>query len=74
MWSRGRAAIVEEVGAGHTALRDYLAAQFAAIIAMPDFMNVLPGLVAFDELHGQRIEVVMNRILAMAAMESQATP
>ena len=70
----GRAAIVEEVGAGDTALRDYLAAQFAAIIAMPDFMNVLPGLVAFDELHGQRVEVVMNRILAMAAMESQATP
>ena len=63
-----------KVGAGGTARREYLAAQFAAIIAMPDFMNVLPGLVAFDELHGQRMEVVMNRIVAMAAMESQATP
>lgn len=64
----GRAAIVEEVGAGGTALRDYLAAQFAGIIAAPEFRNVLPGLVAFDELHGQRVAAVMQRMTAMAAM------
>ena len=68
----GRAAIVEEAGASTMALRDYLAAQFARVIAAPDFINVLPGLVAFDELHGQRVALVMQRMSAMAAMQSSA--
>jgi hypothetical protein len=64
----GRQSIVEEVGAGGTALRAYLAQQFAAIIAGPDFTNVLPGLVVFDDLHGQRVAAVMKRILAIASL------
>ncbi len=70
----GRAAIVEEVGAGVTALRAYLAAQFAEIIAGPDFRNVLPGLVAFDALHGQRVAAVMQRMSALATMPVVTTP
>lgn len=64
----GRLSIVEEVGAGGTALRTYLAQQFASIIAAPDFMNVLPGLVVFDDLHGQRLERVRQRIETIAIM------
>jgi predicted nucleotidyltransferase len=67
----GRLSIVEEVGAGGTALRTYLARQFASIITAPDYTNVLPGLVAFDDLHWQRIERVRQRIAALAAMESR---
>jgi len=67
----GRRFIVEEVGAAGTALRSYLAQQFAAILAGPDLMNVLPGLVAFDELHGQRVERVRQRIAALAVMAPQ---
>lgn len=66
----GRLSIVEEVGAGGTALRTYLAQQFASIIAAPDYTNVLPGLVAFDDLHSQRVERVRHRIATLAAMES----
>ena len=66
----GRLSIVEEVGAGATALRTYLASQFAEIIITPSFMNVLPGLVAYDELHSQRVTAVTNRISAIAALAS----
>ena len=62
----GRAAIVDEVRSSGTALRGYLAAQFAGIIAAPGFINVLPGLLAFDELHGQRVTAVVQRMSAMA--------
>lgn len=64
----GRLSITEEVGASGTALRDYLASQFAEIIAVPDFMNVLPGLVAYDDLHSQRVAAVMKRISAIAGL------
>jgi predicted nucleotidyltransferase len=65
----GRQFIVEEIGAGGTALRAYLAPQFAAIAAGPDFTNGLPGLVVFDDLYEQRLERVRQRIAAIAAME-----
>lgn len=70
----GRAPIVEEVGACATALRAYLAAQFVEIIATRDFMNVLPGLVAYDELHLQRVAAVRQRIFAIAALATSAAP
>ncbi len=66
----GRQSIVEEVGAGGTTLRAYLSGQFAAVVAAADFANVLPGLVAFDELYAQRLERVRQRIAALAAMET----
>ncbi len=64
----GRQSVVEEIGACATTLRDYLAPQFAAIMAGPHFANVLPGLVAFDDLHGQRLARIHQRIAAIAAM------
>lgn len=67
----GRVSIVEEVGAGGTALRSYLARQFASIIAAPDFTNVLPGLVVYDELYDERLSRVRQRVEAIAAMEPQ---
>jgi predicted nucleotidyltransferase len=65
----GRLSIVEEVGAGGTVLRSYLAQQFGSIIATPEFNNVLPGLVAYDELHEQRVSRVRQRVETIAAME-----
>lgn len=66
----GRLSVVEEVSAGGTALKSYLTRQFADVIAAPDFTNVLPGLVAFDDLHSQRLDRVRQRIAAIAAMET----
>ena len=64
----GRVSIVEEVGAGEATLRAYLASRFVEIVSAPDFVNILPGLVAHDELHAQRVAAVMNRISALAAL------
>lgn len=65
----GRLSIVEEVGAGETALRSYLAQQFASLIAAQDFTNVLPGLVVYDELYDERLSRVRQRVEAIATME-----
>jgi hypothetical protein len=62
----GRQSIVEEIDIGGTALRKYLGQQFAAIMAKSDFMNVLPGLIVFDDLHEQRLERIRQRIAAIA--------
>lgn len=64
----GRVSIMEEVSAGEATLRAYLASQFAAIIAAPDFLNALPGLVAYDELHSQRVALVTKTISSIAAL------
>lgn len=64
----GRLSIVEEVNASNKALRNYLGNQFVQVRARADFFNVLPGLVAFDELHTQRLARVHQRIAALAAM------
>ncbi|MFZ1624213.1 MAG: hypothetical protein WAU48_05420 [Gammaproteobacteria bacterium] len=70
----GHLSIVAEIDASEKGLRAYLAAQFVDVIAAPDFMNVLPGLVANDELHSQRVAAVMKRIAAITALAASATP
>ena len=64
----GRQTIVEEVDTASAVMRDYLANGFADVIAMPNFNSILPGLVAFDELHEQRVKVVKQRLSAMAGI------
>lgn len=66
--TEGRPAIVAEVVASSADLRNYLAAQFGMISEHEDFRNVLPGLVAYDALHAQRVATVMARIAAIAAL------
>lgn len=65
----GRAAIVAEVAASSPVLCSYLATQFGLIGQREDLQNVLPGLVAFDDLHAQRIERVRQRIATLAVLE-----
>lgn len=64
----GRVSIEAEVSAGEPGLRAYLAAQFGSLATMPDFRNVLPGLVTYDDLHSRRVGSVMKKILAIAAL------
>ena len=63
----GRSAVVAEIAASVPRLRTYLAMHFAKIIGREDFANILPGLLAYDELHGQRVVSVMQRITTIAA-------
>lgn len=67
----GRRSIELDIRAATPALRAYLADRFARIQGAPDYMNVLPGLVAYDALHVQRVAAVKSRIAVIAAM---ATP
>jgi predicted nucleotidyltransferase len=64
----GRLSIVAEVSEASAPLRVYLAKQFVEVSAAPDFTNVLPGLVAYDDLHSQRVEAVTRRISAIAGL------
>lgn len=70
----GRQSIVEEIGTSGSTLRAYLGSQFAKIMAEPGFSNVLPGLVAFDDLHAQRLERIFQRIADIAAMGTASAP
>jgi len=66
----GRAAFSEEAQATAPVLRTYLVARFADLIAKPDFFEVLPGLVAHDALHGQRVTAVRRKLAALAEMDA----
>lgn len=66
----GRKAFVEEVRAAQPELKTYLAAQFNGLLAMPDFLDLLPGLVAHDALHAQRVIAIRKRLMELGAMQS----
>lgn len=64
----GCLSIETDVSASEPGVRAYLASQFASLAALPDFRNVLPGLVTYDDLHSRRVGAVMKKILAIAAL------
>lgn len=66
----GRAAFVEEVYAASPALRAYLVSQFIGLMAVRNFFELLPGLVAHDGLHGRRVSTVRQRLTALGAMDA----
>ena len=51
-------------------MKHYLSVAFGQVMATPSFHDMLPGLVAYDELHEQRVSAVLLRIRAVAAMWS----
>jgi len=64
----GRATFVEEVDTAPHALRTYLVAQFGALLATPNFIDLLPGMVARDSLHGRRVVAVRQRLTVLGAL------
>ena len=57
----GREQLVEEMAGAPGGLRAFVARTFAGLLAQPDFMNVLPGLIAEPE----RTDVVLARLREM---------
>lgn len=57
----GREQLAEEMAGAPAALRAFVARTFADLLAQPDFMNVLPGLIAEPE----RVGVVLARLKGM---------
>ena len=58
----GREELVEELAAAPAELRQAVAGAFALLLANPDFVNALPGLVAEPE----RAALVMDRLRALS--------
>jgi predicted nucleotidyltransferase len=63
----GRTSIVEEARNVAPELSRFLAEQFSELQAMPEFGNLLPGLVMQDGLYAERLDRVRQRILAIAS-------
>jgi len=64
----GRRSIEQDIRAASPALRAYLVERFTQVQSAPDYANVLPGLVAYDALHAQRVAAVKSGIAAITAM------
>ena len=62
----GRPEIVAEVESSPRELQEYLAGQCKAILAMPNFMDFLPGMIFPDELLAERVGAVAKRLAQIA--------
>lgn len=64
----GRAELSDEIGGAPDELRVYLAERCTSLLALPHFMNYLPGLVAQDETLAERVAMVAARLQRIAAL------
>ena len=64
----GRAELVREIESAAPDLRAYLAAKARGLLAMPDFRNYLPGMVAQDETYPARVANVSARLEQIASL------
>ena len=62
----GRPELPDEIGCAADELKTYLAGKCAALLAMPDFMNYLPGLVIQDATLPERVAEVAARFRRIA--------
>jgi predicted nucleotidyltransferase len=62
----GCGTIESDMSCADAGVRTYLAARFADVMAAPDFENVLPGLMAYDALHEQRVQTIRRRVRTFA--------
>lgn len=58
----GRPEIIEEVSGAQEDIWSYLSTEFGKLLENPDFLNVLPGLVAQDTTSPDRFEIVRDRL------------
>jgi len=65
----GRPELVSEIASVGPELRHYLAAQCRALLATPDFVNALPGMVLPDESLAGRVKLLKERLSQIAQLE-----
>jgi hypothetical protein len=58
----GRPELVSEIASVEPELRQYLAARCRALLAMPDFVNALPGMLFPDESLAGRVKFLKERL------------
>lgn len=64
----GRPGVVDEVARAGSEIRAYLAERFDEVVRQSDFENTLPGLLTYDEIYGERVLRVRERLHAIAGM------
>lgn len=65
----GRLELVKEIASTEPELRQYLAAQCRALLAMPDFINALPGIMFPDESLAGRVRLLVERLGQIAQLD-----
>ncbi len=65
----GRPELTSEIRGSTDELQIYLSDKCAALLALPNFTNYLPGLVAQDETLAQRVATVAARLQAIASLQ-----
>jgi len=65
----GRPELVGEVGACSIELREYLAVQAAALLAIPKFRDALQGMVFPDESLDERVKMLIERFQQIVCMK-----
>lgn len=66
----GRSELPDEIRDAPDELRSYLAERCAGLLALPHFMNYLPGLVAQDETLAERVATVATRLQHIATLNN----
>lgn len=66
----GRSELPDEIRGTPDELRTYLAERCASLLALPHFMNYLPGLVAQDETLAERVATVAARLQHIATLRN----
>ena len=64
----GRSELADEVGGSPDELRIYLAERCISLLALPHFMNYLPGLLAQDDTLEERVATVASRLQLIAEL------
>lgn len=67
----GRPELPDEIISLSGELRVYLADKCAALLAMPDFMNFLPGILSQDETLAERVATVAERLNQIAKVRNK---
>lgn len=65
----GRPELVAEVALAAPELRHYLAAQCRVLLAIPGFMNALPGMVFPDESLAERVKLLALRLQQIGGLD-----
>lgn len=63
----GRAELVDEIRTGAEAVRAYIAAEIRKLLAVPEFLDALPGYLLPDQVSQARVSVLLERLKKIAA-------
>jgi predicted nucleotidyltransferase len=66
----GRQGLVDEISSATQDLREYLRSRFLDLLAAPNFIDLLPGMIFPDESHAERTQLVAAKIRLLAGHKS----